>query len=262
MRKLVLVLMAVFSFAIINSVKANNKFFYIDTTHEVDGNIKEWKDSSFIKDAATNISYAIANTGSQLYVALKCTDQRIQVKIMQLGMQMYINEKGKHRESMGIGFPIKNSNEGASQQSGRNLDNVKHNPQSIRQMFAMNLFSMNLFGFDGIDDKKQGLSIEGSVNIAFSWDDNNVMYIEYGIPLSYINSNVTGLNGKSIAIGWKLNGIESQSYTVMPSIGGGGRAGRGGGGSRGDFNTSSGNRNNLENMMKEQIFWDKYDIKF
>ncbi|MBS1639778.1 MAG: hypothetical protein JST94_02150 [Bacteroidetes bacterium] len=260
MRKLLIALIAVCLFILVNSSKASTNFLRADTTHEVDGNIKEWNDSSFTKDAATNISYAVANTNTHLYVALKCDGIFIQAKFMQLGMQMYINEKGKHRQSTGIGFPIRDENM-QSLKPGETPD-----MRPLKQKFVLNLLSMNLFGFDGTDDKKQGLSIEGSVNIAYSWDDANTMYIEYSIPLTYINSNVASLNGKSIAIGWKVNGVESITSNTSSLVVVSNNGGRGGsrGGSRSPLPPSYSNNTNTSanSMMKEQIIWSKYDIKF
>jgi len=110
--------------------------------------------------------------------------------------------------------------------------------------------------------------MSGSVNIAFSWDDKDVMYIEYSVPLTYINTNVAALKGKSFAIGWKINGMEapsSVSSNAAPSFGGGGgRAGGGGRGGGGSFSAPTGGNSgggNFEAAMKEQSFWGKYDIK-
>lgn len=277
MKKLLL-LIALCLFSLISKANVLNKKFDADTTHEVDGNLKEWSDSSFKKDAATNISYAIANTDTHLFVALKCTDQRIQLKLMRLGMQMYIDVKGKHREGMGVGFPVKNENIPVAPQQvgqgfgGRNQDaqqdgqsRTKPDFKAMKQMFAMNLFTLNLFGFDGVEDKKQGLSQQGSINIAFSWDDNEVMYIEYSVPLSYINNNVAALKGKSLAIGWKINGMEMPSSFSSNTPSFSGATGRAGGGRGGNSFTQPGGSNNngnsYEAAIKEQSFWGKYDIK-
>jgi len=166
MRKL-LPLIAFCSFSLISKAAVVNGICHSDTTHEVDGDIKEWSDSSFIKDAVTNISYAFANNNTHLFVALKCTDPRMQLKLMRLGMQLYIDVKGKHKEGMGVGFPVKNENApqgggfgggGGSRNQGEQQEGQgrgKPDFKAMRQMFGMNMFSLSLFGFDGIEDKNK-----------------------------------------------------------------------------------------------------------
>ena len=270
--KFLLIILVVVSYTfntVTHVVKINH--VYADTTHIVDGNIGEWRDTAFSKDATTNISYAVDNTKEFFFVALKITDQRMQLKLMRLGMDMYIDTKGKHKEGMGIGFPVKNENT-PTPQFNRNADGSsggRPDFKAIRQQFAMNLFSVKLFGFDGVEDKTQGLAVEGSANVAFNWDDKDVMYVEYSIPLKFIGSEAL-LKGKKISVGWKINGVETSSTNNNEAVTSGSRlvavpagsspsGGRSGSG-RG-FSPSSSSSGSFDNAMKEQSIWGKYDIK-
>jgi hypothetical protein len=47
------------------------------------------------------------------------------------------------------------------------------------------------------------ISQPGLVNLDFSWDEADNMYIEYVVPFIYIGSTAS-LNGKPLSIGWKM----------------------------------------------------------
>jgi hypothetical protein len=65
---------------------------------------------------------------------------------------------------------------------------------------------MKIFGFEGLPSQDQGLTMPGSINIAFSWDTLNVLHIEYRVPLKMLGGSAA-LDKKEISIGWKLNGM-------------------------------------------------------
>ena len=129
--------------------------------------------------------------------------------------------------------------------------------------YALNLFALKLFGFnDEAEPAKQGLTLEGSANIAFNWDSSDVMYVEYKIPLSILDNG--SLNQKIISIGWKLNGMDAPQLTSTIS----GLVAVPSSGSRPINNrapttnstTNRPSQQDMENFMKEQNFWIKYTI--
>jgi hypothetical protein len=75
--------------------------------HVLDGNTNEWPTDKFDMDRETLALYAIDHDAKNLYVAVKITQQPMQVKLMMQGMNMYLDKKGKKRESTGIEFPMK-----------------------------------------------------------------------------------------------------------------------------------------------------------
>ena len=74
--------------------------------HVVDGNISEWKADKFEVDKETNIAYAVDHDANNIYLAMKVSDQRTQMKLMMQGMNLYIDKKGKRKEGTGIEFPF------------------------------------------------------------------------------------------------------------------------------------------------------------
>ena len=152
--------------------------------HQLDGNIEEWPAEKFINDKETKTRIATDNDDQFLFLALTILDVPTQKKIMQSGINLYVDIKGKKKENLGIEFPV-----------------------------AGNPGSMGLFGFSDSAPAILSTSSEGTVNIAFSWDSSNVLHIEYNIPLKLLEKTVSVLNNKKISVGWKLN--ESEMNTAF-----------------------------------------------
>lgn len=252
--------------------------------HVLDGTVSEWPDDKFETDKGTNIKYAVDNNSENLFLALTIPDFRTQMKMMRLGMNLFIDMKGKKKENRGIEFPVKRddggfSGERSDDQRNNRDENDQNNGQprkpdmkAIRSAMALNLLYMKLFGFTDGDPVQQGIQTDGSAQISFTWDSSNVMYVEYEIPLKMLNENVASLNQKNISIGWKINGIEMPSSTSSSfgtssfgnnSSGGSGRGGRSGGGFTRGGGGSGGNSSNFsqadrEKMTEPQSFWTKY----
>lgn len=235
--------------------------------HTLNGSTDEWPAEKFTTDKETDIIYAIDNDAQNLYLALKITNQGEQIKMMSMGMKLFIDLKGKHKEDLGVEFPVKRSdgfsNPGAGlpppSQGQGDEQRVKPDMKIMRMRFVANIISMNLFGFSDEDQLNQNLETEGSVMIAYDWDTMNVMHIEYLLPLKMLDDK-TSLDQKTVSIGWKVKGLE------LPSGSGGvsGRpAGAGSSGSRpsgrsGGGRPGGGSQADFDKMSKEQQFWAKY----
>ena len=67
--------------------------------HLLDGSIDEWPVNKFETNKETSVQYAVDNDDKNLYMALKITDNMMQMKMMRMGMNMYIDAKGKKKEN-------------------------------------------------------------------------------------------------------------------------------------------------------------------
>jgi hypothetical protein len=238
--------------------------------HVLDGSTAEWPDEKFEKDKETEIRYAVDNDKQTLFLALRIPATNTQMKIMRQGMNLYIDLKGKKKEGRGIEFPVKSEGGGFSSDAPDNRQNTDRQRVAdmiaMRSSMALNLIFMKLFGFSDAEPQKQGLQIENSANILFSWDSSNVMHIEYAIPLNMLDENISSLNQKNIGIGWKIEGSELptdnnlvQGTTTLVSV----PAGSGRNSSRNPPPVSNNNPSgstNFDKAMKEQFFWTKYTI--
>jgi hypothetical protein len=232
-------------------------------THSFDGNTKEWPETAFTTDKETFIKYAIDNDNEFIFIAMRIPEFRMQMKMGRLGMNLYIDAKGKKKESKGIEFPVKGEEHAAPANSGMRQPAGSNNGQrtdkkAIRATIASNMIYMNVFGFDEGGTVAQGLTMPGRANIAFSWDSTDALNIEYRIPVSLLG-DAASLDQKTIGIGWKING-----RTIPPAAdeselrGNGGGEGRGGNRPGGSGEMTD--RAEMERMMKDQSFWTRYTI--
>ncbi|MEJ0104943.1 MAG: hypothetical protein WDO19_21385 [Bacteroidota bacterium] len=242
--------------------------------HKTDGIINEWPSSKFESDIATDIKYAIDNDGNNLYIVLNVPNQGIQMKLMRLGMKLFIDLKGKRKEGRGISFPVKdeaalandnNFSKAAGIQTDDDIEKTNRPEKSIdkkamRSTMALHLTYMNVFGFDGSEAHDQGLQMPGSINVAFAWDTADAMHIEYTIPLKMLE-NSSALNQKEISIGWRINGIYPADQSMQRSGNPRGRR-RGksayGGSSQPGFGES--NHVTRETLIREQNIWTRYIV--
>ena len=167
----------------------------IDTTsivHFLDGNIIEWPQEKFAIDNATKIRYATDNNDQMLFLALYVPDKMTQQSIMQMGMSLFIDIKGKKKENHGVEFPL-------------GIENVS------------DIGNMKVFGFANAAPHPQNVRTEGNINIAMAWDSSNVLSIEYNIPLKMLEGSVNELNNKKISIGWKLRESEMPNSSTVQS---------------------------------------------
>jgi hypothetical protein len=245
--------------------------------HKQDGIVDEWPVDKFSADKESGIQYALDNDAENIYMALIITSQPEQMKLMSMGMRMFIDMKAKHKENRGVEFPIKKETGSMPmpQPGGQGNDQGQQpDPKRIRMLLGRNLIALKLFGFTDGEPTEQELDIDGSARIAYYWDSLDVMQVEYLIPLKMLEPDITSLNQKLISIGWIINGLEISGATSSSGNPGSVRTGMvavpagPGGISRGSIPTTVPGNNrpgsgkftqaDMDKMMKEQEIWTKY----
>jgi len=169
--------------------------FYTDTTritHSLDGHNAEWPQQKFITDKTTKIRYATDNDSQMLFVVVNIADKYQQQKIMQQGMSLFVDVKGRKKENRGVEFPL-------GMENGLNIENMK------------------VFGMGDAEPVPQNVKTEGTINIAIAWDTLYAMNIEYNIPLKMLEKNLADLNNKTISIGWKIKQNEMPAVSSQPA---------------------------------------------
>jgi hypothetical protein len=142
--------------------------------------------------------------------------------------------------------------------------------KAARNIMSLGMTALRIFGMQATS-AEQGLTVPGSVNIAFKWDAADEMHIEYSIPLKLLGLSVA--DNKEMDIGWKVNGFQDAQNMQQGSHRGDGHHSRNGftsgtgeqanSGSNMGFNNAPGRpqrRRSMAEMMKEQSFWTKYTM--
>ena len=198
MRKIIFFLLAVLSFSFFTHAATDTS----SITHKMDGIPDEWPADRFITDKETGIRYAFDNDAQHLYITMKIRDELEQAKMMQMGMRLFIDLKGKRKQNLGIEFPIQK-------------DNIRSDLDGLRMMLSLGP-KMKLFGFTESGSPEQNIETAGDINIAFTWDSSYAMNIEYLVPLAMLEQDVVSLNQKIISIGWTINGVEMPVASSTP----------------------------------------------
>lgn len=144
----------------------------------VDGSYQEWITPFNLYEPKTKLMFSIANNDSTLYLCFQCPDPVNQDKIMQAGMQVNLNTKGKNKLDASIQFPLKkDKNNKEDQLILENLNGI----EGIKANFLLNNFVMLTEGFarqNGIATVKESRNIL----IAMNWDSLNTLVYEIAIP--------------------------------------------------------------------------------
>ena len=252
--------------------------------HVVDGIVSEWQSSQFLADKESGVSTAVDNDNTQLFVAVKVNNLNSIARIMGLGMNLFIDLKGKHREATTIEFPLKAS---ATQvmEFARKFKDAKDrktevDDASIKNEFLSRMMIMKTVGLVGQDEEKiYSLINDNGLTVAYSIDENaNTLYIEYAIPFQLLDATINSLTGKKISIGLKLNAPDfsalqqrqALSTQVVSStqlvgvVSGSSSLSRVGTGRASNLLDPPGTIGNgsTRSLLQEVYIWNKYDMKF
>lgn len=239
-----------------SSGNQEDKYYSRHLTPVIDGNMNEWGET-LLYDNSTKCIYSIANDDSALYIAIKAADRIQQMKIVQGGMEIWIDDKAKKKKSTGVKFPVGGG--GMSMPTDRNN---RQDPKEMRQQLKLKLRTMELTGF------KEGLNGSHSVNSdvriksVIDWDNKDNMIYELAIPFGALEETVRA-NLNNISIGFFIKGVKLDGFGGgMPA--GGPPGGRSGGGPPGGMRPGGGgsmpDQSQMESITKDNSFWTKYTI--
>jgi hypothetical protein len=231
-----------------SSGESQEKYYSRYLTPVIDGKMNEWGDT-LMYDNSTKCIYSIANDESALYIAIKAIDRIQQMKMIQGGMEIWIDGKVKRNKSIGVKFPL-----GGGIMSMPDNRSSTRDSKEMRQQMMAQMLTMELIGFKEGMNGSQSIYSGTEVKPAIGWDNKDNLIYELAIPLAALNEAVKA-DLKNISIGIFINGLEmpQNSGSGMPGGPPGGmRPGRGGG--------NMPDQSQLDNMSKENYFWKKYTI--
>ncbi|HWB62799.1 MAG TPA: hypothetical protein VG603_04750 [Chitinophagales bacterium] len=217
----------------------------------VDGRPDEWPQPFRYYDGATKLQFAFANDTANLYICVKVTDEATQMRLLRAGMGLWIDTKGKKKETTGISFPIKQEHSGNGEWRKRNEEGGEGNTQPTEPMQQRDMLNrmkehallqqttLRIKGFTGVADQDLPLKNDYGINTSFNWDTLNTLCIEYKVPLALILGHaLTAADAaKPVSIGFVENALEMPNRNMPdagemggPGGGGGMEGGMGGGG--------------------------------
>lgn len=225
-------------------------------TATVDGNSTEWG-NDFSYDKETKTIYSIANDADHLYILIKSADRMQQAKILQGGIEIWLDDKAKKNKTVGIKFPLGNAMNMQALPSNRS---GSERPSQPRQQPGQQFTTMELVGFkDGLNGQ-QSVQASSPIKPAIQYDESLNLIYELAVPFSALPEDFLE-DFSSLSIGVIIKGLKLPEGGGMP---GGAPGGPGGGMRRPSAPPPGGgsmpDRSGMENMSKDGVFWIKYSF--
>jgi len=224
----------------------------------------------------SKVRYNIEHDSVYVYMHLSTSDFSSQVKILNFGLTVYIDETGRKKNGKYITFPLAqphNKREMFNNGSSANNFSINQNEKSqqLFQFFQMNNQQLLLAGFDGSKSNKvfNYPLKNGPVQIKVDMNFAGILYYTAIISKAEIFSDINSTDGafsigvKSGAAANQMNSQSQHSGSGMRQGSGagksGGMGGRGGGGKSGGgmpgYAGGNQNRGNYTEMSNPIEFW-------
>ncbi|MHA4807267.1 hypothetical protein ACX0G9_04150 [Flavitalea flava] len=222
----------------------------------IDGQDGDWTRPLPYTDKKEKLNYSITNDRENIYILLAVKDEIEQQKILQGGMTVWVNGSAEKNESnaVGIGFPTDSrkdhdrrlmeearGNRGNGNVNGNSNGNGRKDEPKEKFATLEDLKDYSLYGFlpDGnVGNYDYGDHNEAEVGVKIGFNKDGEMIYEASIPLKTVfpKNNATG---KSIAVGFVVEGFPPDA-NVRQRGGGGGGVSIGGGLGMGSFGSGGG----------------------
>jgi len=207
------------------------------------------------------ILYDVYDDENNIYVNIKTSNYYSQVKILEMGFTLWIDQKAKKKKDKGIVFPQKQEFKRNQQnRSLNNTDSFNREEQRIEQLrtqFQLSIKNIVLIGMDGENSKRVfNTELENSDIIStITFDTFNRLNYLAIIPKSKIFTDGK-YNNNTFSIGIESGFMEMNSNKGSSGgkSGGGSRSG-GMGGGKGQSNRSGGNMEQRSALSEPIKIW-------
>ncbi|QEM07487.1 hypothetical protein DIU31_029770 [Mucilaginibacter rubeus] len=245
----------------------------------IDGDLKEWGDSLRYYNEENKLNYALANDKDYLYAAIRISDRLDKMKVLNAGITLSIDPKGKKKDSFMLTFPLAAPDEKPefAKPKDDNGEITQADRDELMRERITKLRYIKVVGFKDIDGDMITTSNTYGIKTAINYDANGDLVYEAAIPLSFFHAGNDAFKSEW-AFNFKINGFQRPAGTGGGEQdggsfgGGGGRGGRGGmgGGGMGGSRGGRGGRGGMGGAMgrgaaggageisKSVDFWEKY----
>lgn len=199
-----------------------------------DGKANEWKLPLKYYDEKSKLQFSVSNDLKNIYFCVRATEQETQTKMINAGFQLWIDTTGKNEHSIGVQFPMANTNikttptEQVPHQKGRPKDIT-----ALKNKFINGYREMELSGFKTGINGTSPLNSKWGIAASVNWDSAEIMTYEAIVPFNtFYKDSITPKDSlKLMGVSFVLNGLPIPE--IKHEEGGGGGGNRGGGGMHG-----------------------------
>jgi hypothetical protein len=201
----------------------------------IDGNNEDWHSPYTYSDNKIKIEYEFSNDSENLYISLKTSDRMTELKILDAGMQVWIDCAGKKDKTTGIVNPLENAEpvmpgKGSAEQNG----NSNNGSAQAFQKLIIGAGDYSLLGFNSCDGSYSTSQKNNcDIKVKIGMNKNGELVWEAALPFrSFSNVAINKARaGQAIGIGFEINALQKFDKSSMAQSGGqrGGHGGMGGG---------------------------------
>ena len=179
-----------------------------------DGVAKEWSVPLNYFDSDTKLQYTFSNDRQNIYVCLKTSDEKTQVKIIKGGLQLWIDTNGRNRNHVGIFFPTPSPEpfeKFEKKEGGKTETSIPLT--AMKTSFLAAPKDIKLAGFKAPWKGLMTITPSLPIQVALNWDSLKVMVYEAIIPFKtfYKDSLSWSDSSKVFGITVTVNGLKSAS---------------------------------------------------
>lgn len=275
-------LAALFSSQVNAQTKPDNTLKLPPAAIKIDGEITEWGDSLRYYNTEKKLNYSLANDKDNLYMAIRINDRTEQMRILNAGLTLSVNTKGKKKETYSITFPVGNPD--SQPEPGARMPNPEdlttNERDDMMRARLTRLRNIKVTGFPDIESDIITTANTYGIQVAVSYDKDGYLNYEAAVPLKFFHAESPDKSEWAFNI--KINGVTRPGAANKgegPEAGGmgggrggmgggrggmgGGRGGMGGGrggmgGGRGGMGGGTQNSGDRSEMSKSVDFWEKF----
>ncbi len=217
-----LLLIAAFAFAgtAKSQSKLSQKLLPPPARLVVNGNLSDWGDSLRYYNGEKNINYTLSNDKENLYAAIRISDRLEQARVLNAGITLSIDTKGKKKETFSMTFPLRYPDSPAPAFTGQKDDGgdiTKEERDELMRERITTLRSIKMTGFKDIENEMITTSNTYGIKAAIDYDANGNLVYEAAIPLKFFHADDIAKN--EWAFNFKINGMQKPNVgpkVVMP----------------------------------------------
>ena len=204
-------------------------------------------------DEKSGMQYNVTNDSVNLYVNVRITEPRTQMRVIRSGMQIWLDPSGKHKKETGIYFPIA-SRAGVlpakTENGGERIKNVQRrspDTETIREIYYNSPRQIQLVGFNAPINGLITLPNQYKIYANIEWDGAGYMNYDVVVPFATFYRNPFLLADNGI-LSLDILLPESGTNQGQPGIGRSGTGSRGMNGGMGGMRMGGGMRGNRGSM--------------
>jgi hypothetical protein len=256
------------------------------TDIKIDGSLQEWGDSLRYYNEEKKLNFTLANDKDNIYIALRLNDRSEQTRLLNGGLTISIDTKGKKKEAFVLTYPVPDPNTdgkmGPAMAMRKPTGEVTQADRDalVRERLTK-LHNIKVTGFKDIEGDMITTTNTYGIKAAVDYDANGYLVYEACIPLKFFGDFKADKD--MWAFNFKINGVPKPAERIGesggPAAAGGGRGGggmgggagmggggmRGGGGGRRGGGGAGGGKPSGENtaddrseLFKSIDFWEKF----